>query len=307
MAREEPMSAAEPTLSPEVPGIMEIRRPNQSSLWLWARTCPTRGCSCRDAMVTVTSSGPSAAAELRARVLRTFAVARSHTALAQALDPDVPCALLDIDTGELGDLSGEGSPGHAAFAELAGHVHGDMLDELGRMWFRGKRERVPEGDRKPLSTVSPWKPGDLVAFEDVFVPVREDMFILDGRAFLAVDNHCPEPTCECRQVIVEFVPSRGKEVAAMRVQPDGSCEPERGDPERLHALWAAYVRRYPGFLERLRARTEIMRSFGRDFREWSRKRSVTPVGRNAPCPCGSGKKYKKCCWLDETSSSVSTS
>ena len=22
---------------------------------------------------------------------------------------------------------------------------------------------------------------------------------------------------------------------------------------------------------------------------------VTPVGRNDPCPCGSGKKYKKCC------------
>jgi SWIM/SEC-C metal-binding protein len=23
--------------------------------------------------------------------------------------------------------------------------------------------------------------------------------------------------------------------------------------------------------------------------------SETKVGRNAPCPCGSGKKYKKCC------------
>ncbi len=22
------------------------------------------------------------------------------------------------------------------------------------------------------------------------------------------------------------------------------------------------------------------------------------VGRNEPCPCGSGKKYKKCCWLN---------
>jgi uncharacterized protein YecA (UPF0149 family) len=22
---------------------------------------------------------------------------------------------------------------------------------------------------------------------------------------------------------------------------------------------------------------------------------VSPVGRNDPCPCGSGKKYKKCC------------
>ena len=20
------------------------------------------------------------------------------------------------------------------------------------------------------------------------------------------------------------------------------------------------------------------------------------IGRNAPCPCGSGKKFKKCCW-----------
>ena len=24
-------------------------------------------------------------------------------------------------------------------------------------------------------------------------------------------------------------------------------------------------------------------------------RSVPKVGRNDPCPCGSGKKYKKCC------------
>jgi len=26
------------------------------------------------------------------------------------------------------------------------------------------------------------------------------------------------------------------------------------------------------------------------------KRSSTKVGRNDPCPCGSGKKYKKCCY-----------
>jgi len=24
-------------------------------------------------------------------------------------------------------------------------------------------------------------------------------------------------------------------------------------------------------------------------------RRATKVGRNAPCPCGSGRKYKKCC------------
>ena len=27
-------------------------------------------------------------------------------------------------------------------------------------------------------------------------------------------------------------------------------------------------------------------------------RDVPKVGRNDPCPCGSGKKYKKCCGRD---------
>lgn len=26
-----------------------------------------------------------------------------------------------------------------------------------------------------------------------------------------------------------------------------------------------------------------------------RQRHIAKVGRNAPCPCGSGHKYKKCC------------
>jgi len=28
------------------------------------------------------------------------------------------------------------------------------------------------------------------------------------------------------------------------------------------------------------------------------KRELPKVGRNEPCPCGSGKKYKKCCGKD---------
>jgi len=27
------------------------------------------------------------------------------------------------------------------------------------------------------------------------------------------------------------------------------------------------------------------------------RREQPKIGRNDPCPCGSGKKYKKCCWL----------
>ncbi len=30
-------------------------------------------------------------------------------------------------------------------------------------------------------------------------------------------------------------------------------------------------------------------------------RYTDPPGRNDPCPCGSGRKYKKCCWLTKDS------
>ena len=41
-------------------------------------------------------------------------------------------------------------------------------------------------------------------------------------------------------------------------------------------------------------------------RRWSRGEPVrsTKVGRNEPCPCGSGKKYKKCCGAGGGSSTV---
>jgi preprotein translocase subunit SecA len=29
------------------------------------------------------------------------------------------------------------------------------------------------------------------------------------------------------------------------------------------------------------------------------KKTLEKVGRNDPCPCGSGKKYKKCCGAEE--------
>ena len=31
------------------------------------------------------------------------------------------------------------------------------------------------------------------------------------------------------------------------------------------------------------------------IRQKTVRRQGAKVGRNAPCPCGSGKKYKKCC------------
>ncbi len=52
-----------------------------------------------------------------------------------------------------------------------------------------------------------------------------------------------------------------------------------------------------------RSHHEASRFVKRDGQWWyvdgsivlPRPRSVTKIGRNEPCPCGSGRKYKKCC------------
>jgi preprotein translocase subunit SecA len=43
----------------------------------------------------------------------------------------------------------------------------------------------------------------------------------------------------------------------------------------------------------------IEASHGEDTVKKPKKREIAKVGRNDPCPCGSGKKYKKCCGINE--------
>jgi len=70
-------------------------------------------------------------------------------------------------------------------------------------------------------------------------------------------------------------------------------------------LWQQFHQRYnePGFFARRLAcmkevGTELLRrhGLGTRFVETSPAIAVRPkVGPNAPCPCGSGRKFKKCC------------
>lgn len=44
---------------------------------------------------------------------------------------------------------------------------------------------------------------------------------------------------------------------------------------------------------------EKRKNIQKEYRESKIIRNETKVGRNDPCPCGSGKKYKKCCGKDK--------
>ena len=62
--------------------------------------------------------------------------------------------------------------------------------------------------------------------------------------------------------------------------------------ERLVELWNVYCARYPHYLERFARRSATMHSLAGRIVAAPPRRKVT---RNESCPCGSGKKFKKCC------------
>jgi len=75
-------------------------------------------------------------------------------------------------------------------------------------------------------------------------------------------------------------------------------EQAQGDPRTMSSLCAGWKKFYPRTLAGFRKLADKVR---RDRVEARREAQAAagpqarPVGRNSPCPCGSGKKYKKCC------------
>jgi SEC-C motif-containing protein len=63
----------------------------------------------------------------------------------------------------------------------------------------------------------------------------------------------------------------------------------RGYIEELSG-WYCFTEQYREDQERWRRQTEANRAPSQRF-----ENPFKGVGRNDPCPCGSGKKFKKCC------------
>jgi len=64
--------------------------------------------------------------------------------------------------------------------------------------------------------------------------------------------------------------------------------------QKAKAPWLYKLKEWDNILS-LEKRNEIAKEYKKSMIAVSRK----TVGRNDPCPCGSGKKYKKCCGKNE--------
>jgi hypothetical protein len=222
---------------------------------------------------------------------------------------------LDLSTGEI--ASKEEQPPALDLAWLTAQMDGALLD---RLWVAFlARKGIGGVDRQlPLGDIGKWEPGEKAYYFQVFGNTRPDCYRVGGRRFDVIDAHCVDPGCGCDTAILGILeahegrapvslghvavpvsavrsPSFGDSTAFREIVPGPGV-----DRTLLEEVYRSYRKRYPSD-ERLRTRMARVRAVMRPIALSAAARRPEPafrsesVGRNDPCPCGSGKKFKKCC------------
>lgn len=284
-------------------GLFELSGPEP--LWVWVHTCPTPRCSCRTAVVIASGDGPAALLERGRPVREAWKTPGGLFRDAAAQVEGVVAFELDIDTADVSaagtgaDLNPEDEPRVRAVAE---RIDGEVLEAIGELWYRGKGQQLPYDELRhaPAIVLNGWTRGDLVAWDEPAEPARRDLYHSGGRVYEAIELYCPVPGCDCGDVRVLFEPRGGTKKAAGTViiaaKDEVVFDPEPPS-DQLRDLWRAFRARHPRRRERFSRRTALMKTIGARLPGVTSTpaRRGAAVGRNDPCPCGSGKKYKKCC------------
>lgn len=281
--------------------------------WIWAFTCRTPGCSCRTAVVLSTTTGDRTDLLARGGPVRDAWLHGENHASAASKLTDVSAFALDIDNGQVLPVQAANPfevldlAAHPVVRAVVDRIDGELLDAIGRLWYRAKGWHDPEEKRRaaPGLEVRGWKAGELLAWNELLEGVRQDFYRIGDRSYEADELYCMIPGCGCGEVVVAFEtirPRGAPHPGRVRIAPSGATEmapaKKERDRERLELLWDAFSRRHPRYVERFARRNAIMKELGARLlaaAPTERKDLTTKVGRNDDCPCGSGKKFKKCC------------
>ena len=158
----------------------------------------------------------------------------------------------------------------------------------------------------------------LIGYEQVlpFQPVTS--FELDGAGYFAMDMYCVNRRCHCSTVHLSIISDdkawcdKDDFLLAVDLKTGNhKVEAQKGRGKRLKPENVLHEILQVIELKELRERYHRMRKWykshfdkvqvqGRWINSLHSQTSVpvsaaVAVGRNDPCPCGSGKKYKKCC------------
>jgi preprotein translocase subunit SecA len=148
--------------------------------------------------------------------------------------------------------------------------------------------------------------GSMFDYQEIYGPKDSEKFLFDfdGERYLLVDQYCLNPKCPCNEVALIFIKLDRKKDAqkpsfGIRLNVNNhkyTVEESNCKSGEMAAVIGHVLENKPEILKLLKSRYHEMRVAGKEIlKKYDQKEPAAKVGRNDPCPCGSGKKYKKCC------------
>jgi len=150
--------------------------------------------------------------------------------------------------------------------------------------------------------------GAMFSYHEVFPFAKDLLCKVEHMKYLIDDQYCLDPKCPCNHVALSFIPHKynkfmKNEQMAIRLNYQKLTweviDEQYDDEDVLKPIIEKTMELIPDFAHIVKKRHETMRLIYRQFKKQNSSVDVVPekikTGRNDPCPCGSGKKYKKCC------------
>ena len=187
------------------------------------------------------------------------------------------------------------------WAQRIGRALSDALDR--RLITKMRRRRAetlqwsePEAWRN--FDVSRFEPGTMVCFYGVFPKLQPDYMLEGDQPVFAVDHYCCTRGCKCTETHVVLANNQRPYGQLNYDYRSGRVKVVEGPADTVLDLWGRLLTALPYLSERMAGRGAFMIGPFAEFLHQARgpaPRLSRRLGRNDPCYCGSGKKFKKCC------------
>ncbi|MEJ2445833.1 MAG: SEC-C metal-binding domain-containing protein [Exilibacterium sp.] len=238
-----------------------------------------------------------------------------------------------VNIGQMGDKAAREDMKAAAIGEgapeaLATEFFDEFPEQTALEWYDGfkfNKEGFNQLQTYRLDKETLFS-GDLVSFMDIYSghnsvfnggQCASFRFLHKGAEFFVDDMYCPNPACKCNEAILHFAElirkeneqgDRLKSRFTVRFSFKGKSRKfdcENYSKNEAGQCLAQLQSQVPDLLNTLKDHYGAIKEIGKRSLEeaddgMGLEYNGTPVrknkiGRNEPCECGSGKKYKKCC------------
>ncbi|ERJ12229.1 YecA family protein [Haloplasma contractile] len=146
--------------------------------------------------------------------------------------------------------------------------------------------------------------GTCILYSDVFNTSDYQatyQFKHSGDVYSIIDAYCMDPNCLCNEVLLYIMkngePEENDDVFIVRYNfNDHTTVIEESSivSERVDSIMQG-LKNDENFIAIIKEHYHHMKLIGQEAFKFNEPLRKKKIGRNDPCPCGSGKKYKKCC------------